>query len=164
MRKSTALLFCLIVSVACIVCACDQDQYIEIHIPEPSRPPVVERAYVGGEVSIPGIYSLYPEDTLQDLVQAAGGLKNDHGAKTGYIIITSDGFLDEPQKVDINRAPSWLLQAIPGIGAVTAEAIIEYRTQHGAFRHIREITNVTGIGQATFDNIAGMITVADLPG
>ncbi|MBN1369919.1 MAG: helix-hairpin-helix domain-containing protein, partial [Dehalococcoidaceae bacterium] len=64
------------------------------------------------------------------------------------------------QKVDLNRAPLWLLEALPGIGEITAEKIIQYRTLHGPFRHIRQLVNVEGIGQATFENLAGKITVA----
>jgi competence protein ComEA len=40
---------------------------------------------------------------------------------------------NSPQQVDINRADSWLLAALPGIGEAKAQAIINYRALHGPF-------------------------------
>jgi comEA protein len=67
----------------------------------------------------------------------------------------------EPQKIDINRAEAWLLEALPGIGPAKAQAIIDYRQQKGGFGHIAEITEVPGIGQDIYDNIKNLITVGD---
>jgi comEA protein len=68
---------------------------------------------------------------------------------------------DEPQKIDINRAEAWLLEALPGIGPSKAQAIIDYRQQNGGFGHIAEITEVPGIGQDIYENIKDLITVGD---
>lgn len=65
------------------------------------------------------------------------------------------------QKIDINRAEAWLLEALPGIGPAKAQAIIDYRQQNGGFSHIYEITNVPGISTTMYQNIEGMITVGD---
>jgi comEA protein len=63
------------------------------------------------------------------------------------------------QLIDLNRAEIWLLQVLPGIGAIRAQAIIDYRTQNGPFRDIQEITRVPGIGDSTFEKIKEYITV-----
>jgi comEA protein len=68
---------------------------------------------------------------------------------------------DQPQKIDINRAEAWLLEALPGIGPVKAQAIIDYRQQNGGFSDISEILNVEGIGQTIYENIEDLITVGD---
>jgi comEA protein len=68
---------------------------------------------------------------------------------------------DEPQRIDINRAEAWLLEALPGIGPSKAQAIIDYRQQNGGFGHIAEITEVPGIGQDIYDDIKDKITVGD---
>jgi comEA protein len=67
----------------------------------------------------------------------------------------------EPQRIDINRAEAWLLEALPGIGPSKAQAIIDYRQQNGGFGHIAEITEVPGIGQSIYDDIKDKITVGD---
>jgi len=66
-----------------------------------------------------------------------------------------------PQKIDINRAEAWLLEALPGIGESKAQAIIAYRQQNGGFKHITEITEVEGIGPAIYEEIKDLITVGD---
>jgi comEA protein len=68
---------------------------------------------------------------------------------------------DQPQKIDINRAEAWLLEALPGIGPSKAQAIIDYRQQNGGFSHITEITEVPGIGMSIYEDIKDLITVGD---
>lgn len=68
---------------------------------------------------------------------------------------------EQPQKIDINRAEAWLLEALPGIGESKAQAIIAYRQQNGGFGHIIEITKVDGIGPAIYEDIKDLITVGD---
>jgi comEA protein len=66
-----------------------------------------------------------------------------------------------PQKIDINRAEAWLLEALPGIGPSKAQAIIAHRQRNGGFKHIIEITEVEGIGPAIYEDIKDLITVGD---
>jgi comEA protein len=68
---------------------------------------------------------------------------------------------EAPQKIDINRAEAWLLEALPGIGPSKAQAIIDYRQQNGRFANITEITRVEGIGPAIYEQIKDLITVGD---
>ncbi len=63
------------------------------------------------------------------------------------------------EKININTAGANDLQTLPGIGGVLAERIIEYRNIHGDFAEIYDITNVSGIGEATFEKIEDNITV-----
>jgi comEA protein len=76
---------------------------------------------------------------------------------------TADGIVaeTEPQKIDINRAEAWLLEALPGIGPSKAQAIIDYRQQNGGFSDISELLNVSGIGQDIYQKIKDLITVGD---
>ena len=60
---------------------------------------------------------------------------------------------EQPQKIDINRAEAWLLEALTGIGESKAQAIIAYHQQNGGFKHITEITKVEGIGPAIYEQI-----------
>ena len=63
------------------------------------------------------------------------------------------------EKININTADAAALQQISGIGPVTAQKIIDYRTLNGNFESIEEITNVSGIGDKTFAKIKERITV-----
>ena len=61
--------------------------------------------------------------------------------------------------ININTASLAELDALPGIGPSKAQAIIDYRTMNGDFQALEDIMNVSGIGQATFDDIKGLITI-----
>ena len=60
--------------------------------------------------------------------------------------------------VNINTADAEELQRLPGIGPVKAQAIIDYRNAYGGFVSKEEITEVRGIGEATYDKIKDYIT------
>lgn len=64
--------------------------------------------------------------------------------------------------ININTADATTLaNALPGIGTVKAQAIVDYRTQHGPFATTADIQNVSGIGPATYAEIKDLITVGD---
>lgn len=46
-----------------------------------------------------------------------------------------------------------------GIGPAKAEAIIAYREENGGFKKIEELTNVTGIGDKSFEKLKDEVTV-----
>jgi competence protein ComEA len=119
--------------------------------------------YIDGAVANPGSYPLQAGDTLEGLIQAAGGATDQASLSELElrIHIPPAGEALEPQKIDINRAEAWLLMALPGIGEAKAQAIIDYRQQNGPFRTTSELTRVAGIGTATYEQIKHLITVAD---
>lgn len=63
--------------------------------------------------------------------------------------------------ININTANLQELENLPNIGPTRAEAIITYRQQHGTFKKIEDIQNVTGIGPSTFEKIKELITVGN---
>jgi competence protein ComEA len=63
--------------------------------------------------------------------------------------------------VNLNSASAQELEALPAIGPVTAQAIVDYRTANGPFRAIEEITQVKGIGAATLEKLKPLITVGE---
>lgn len=71
---------------------------------------------------------------------------------------------DEPTQteikiVNINTATLQQLQQLPGIGAVLAQRIIDYRDAHGPFSAVGELTKVDGIGSHRLECILDYITV-----
>ena len=67
----------------------------------------------------------------------------------------------EPLLIDINTASAEELDQLPGIGAVIAQRIVDYRQANGPFASIEEIMEVKGIGEATFADIRDSITVGE---
>ncbi len=118
------------------------------------------RIYIGGAVAAHGSYPFASEDTIKTLLQAAG--YTTAGANmSGLKLYIAEIGKEEPQKIDINHAEVWLLKAQPGIGDTLAQRIVDYRQQNGPFRNTNELTNVAGIGTATYERIKHLITVAD---
>lgn len=116
--------------------------------------------YIGGAVANPGLYLLKEGDTIEALLLDAG---IEPGADLSHIeiCIPQEGEKQRPQKVDINRAEPWLLEALPAVGETRAQAIVDYRNKNGPFKRIEGLLNVEGIGEDTFDQIRDYITVSD---
>ncbi|ACL72632.1 competence protein ComEA helix-hairpin-helix repeat protein [Thioalkalivibrio sulfidiphilus HL-EbGr7] len=59
-------------------------------------------------------------------------------------------FADAPDaRINVNTADAQTLTQLTGIGPSRAEAIIAHREQHGPFRSLHELTQVSGIGERT---------------
>ena len=63
--------------------------------------------------------------------------------------------------IDLNTATKEELMTLPRVGEVLAERILEYRQTYGRFSAPEQIMDVEGIGQATYDGFADMITIGD---
>ncbi|OTN76623.1 hypothetical protein A5886_001701 [Enterococcus sp. 8G7_MSG3316] len=139
---------------------------------------------IKGEVRIPGIYHLPEGARLYELIQKAGGvtdtaletavnlaqilqdqqmivIPHEDEAETSADVHNGQSDLGEAANplIDLNQADLTQLQTLPGIGAKKAEAIIQYREEHGFFKVIDDLTNVTGIGDKTFESLKELITV-----
>lgn len=127
----------------------------------PTAPSTVSgRVFVSGAVANPGQYPLKPDDTVNSLIDAAGGTTGS-GATSVLSLVVRPGETDGPQKVDINRAEPWLLESVPGIGPVAAGAIVAYRNEHGPYRMVQDLLNVKGIGDTTLQRIVPYLTVGE---
>jgi competence protein ComEA len=62
-------------------------------------------------------------------------------------------------KVSVNAGDTAALQTLPGVGPVTAAAIIAYRTEHGPFTDLAQLQEVSGIGPATFARLEPHVTL-----
>lgn len=136
-------------------------QPVEIAITNPPAPEPPGYIYIGGAVENPGFYPLNAGDSLEALIQAAGGTSDGADLARLRLYVPTAAEAKQPQKVNINKAEAWLLDALPGIGPARAQDIIDYRQANGQFQYINDITKIDGIGPAIFDNLKDLITVAD---
>lgn len=137
-----------------------RSQPVEIVLSQTEPPEQSGELYIGGAVANPGIYPLREDDTMLALLLDAG-VEPDADFSHIELYIPREGEEQAPQKIDINRAEPWLLEALPGIGEVKAQAIVGYRNEHGPFKRIEDLLKVSGIGPATFEKIKDFITVSD---
>lgn len=115
---------------------------------------------ITGAVARPGIYTMKPEDTVTTLISAAG-LSDNSDVSGLKIQVPYRGETVQPQKVDLNRAETWLLAALPGIGEGKAKLIVDFRTEKGQFRSVDDLLNIGGFGQSTVDRIRDYVTIGD---
>jgi competence protein ComEA len=59
--------------------------------------------------------------------------------------------------LDLNTASLEQLDALPGIGPVTAQKILDYRQEHGAFGSVDELDGVPGIGPARLADLRPLV-------
>jgi len=116
--------------------------------------------HVDGAVNDPGLYNLPGDTSLERLIQAAGGLKEGVDADRIEVYVPLPGQTSStvPQKVNLNTAPDWLLEALPGIGSTLAQHIIDYRNQH-PFQSISQLLQVEGIGPTIYERLKDLVTV-----
>jgi competence protein ComEA len=61
--------------------------------------------------------------------------------------------------VNLNTASQSQLEELPDVGPVTAQAILQFRAEHGAFTSVEQLLDVSGIGEATLAKLAPFVTL-----
>ena len=139
---------------------------------------------VAGKVRRPGIATLPLGSRVVDALEAAGGARP--GARLGTLNLArvlSDGeqvvvgvpappgvaasAASDPgtgpggatPMVNLNSATQAELEELPGVGPVTAQSILAFRSENGAFTAVDELLEVSGIGDATLAKIAPYVTL-----
>jgi len=133
---------------------------------------------VAGKVNNPGVYQLPQGSRVVDAIEAAGmqlkgvdisdinlarvlvdgeqilvgGLKVSNGKAIAKKITT-----DNP--LDINRATLAQLDTLPGIGPVTAQRIIAYRSKVGRINSVDELKKISGLGGMKFEEIKPLLRI-----
>jgi competence protein ComEA len=150
----------------------------------PERPAGAVIVHVAGAVVAPGLYRLGGDARVADALDAAGGPAPDAELDAVNLAAkVADGErVYVPRKgeappavvgaagaaggggapagpLDLNTATADQLDALPGVGPATAEAILAYRQEKGRFRSVDELLEVRGIGQAKLATLRSKVTV-----
>ncbi|MER7051221.1 helix-hairpin-helix domain-containing protein [Streptomyces sp. NPDC000351] len=142
---------------------------------------------VGGKVRKPGIHRLPTGSRVADALRAAGGVrsgtKTDGLNQARFLVDGEQVIVGAPAPVtgpgpggtvpagpgtpaagaapaapvSLNTATADQLDTLPGVGPVLAGHIIDYRTQHGGFRSVDELREVTGIGERRFADLRNLV-------
>jgi len=154
------LAVCLITGIVFFCIRLSNLHPTEILLSESRQADINGDVYICGSVARPGIYTTRPGDTLAALVSAAG--ISDNADISGISIhVPANGEMARPQKVDLNRAESWLLQALPGIGEGKAAQIVDYRLKNGPFRSVDDLLKIKGFGKSVVDNVRGFVSIGE---
>ena len=130
---------------------------------------------VVGQVTTPGLVTLPAGSRVADALAAAGGLLAEADpASVNAAAVVTDGQqitvgvpgagVDAPAAgggglLDLNTATVADLDALPGIGPVLAQRIVEHRERNGPFRTVEQLDDVPGIGPTTYAELAELVTV-----
>ncbi len=156
--------------------------------PRPSATPALMVVHVTGAVLRPDVYTLPERSRLKDAVQAAGGLRPDadqaglnlaaplrdgqrvHIPALGEAPLPAAFEAQAPVAIggapevgqsllNINTASAAQLEALPGIGAVLAQRIVDDRRANGPYASVDDLERVRGIGPALLANLRPLVTV-----
>ena len=142
------------------------------------EPPRMLVVHVAGAVNRPGLYELADGSRIDDAIAEAGGAKSKAALELVNLAApVADGqqvlvpVRGEPGaaageggapaspggNVSLNSATLEQLDALPGIGPVTAQQIIDFRTANGGFGSIEELDAVPGIGPARLEQLRPLV-------
>ena len=77
-----------------------------------------------------------------------------------HTLSAGPGLAGEPPRLDLNRASAAELEALPGIGAVKAAAILAVREERGGFASIDELESVRGIGPQLAQKLRSLVQIS----
>jgi len=151
--------------------------------PEPVVPATIV-VDVAGKVLHPGIYKLPQGSRAADAIKAAGKqlkgvsltdinlaevLTDGQQIVVGAPVITTSSAKSKKAgaskgkittgTININTATVAQYEQLPGVGAVMAARILAYRTAHGAFATINDLTKVSGMGKSKFANLKNFVRI-----
>ena len=130
---------------------------------------------VAGAVRRAGLYRLPQGARIADAIARAGGATR-HADKNlvnlaapladgEQVLVPARGVgeangagpASPSSPVDLNSATAEQLDALPGVGPVTAQKIVDYRQAHGPFRSVDDLDAIPGIGPSRIDDLRGLV-------
>jgi competence protein ComEA len=147
---------------------------VQVRAGPAARPKLV--VHVVGAVRRPGLYRLRDGARVADALARAGGTTRKANLEAINLAapvvdgqqvlvpripaLAADGAPGAAQPtgpVSLSSATIEQLDELPGVGPVTAQKILDYRTAHGAFRSVEELDAVPGIGPARIETLRDLV-------
>jgi competence protein ComEA len=108
----------------------------------------------GGPVPETELGALNLARRLSDGEQIYVGVQPPPGAEPAPV---APGPSAVPDKVDLNTATLAALDTLPGVGPVTAQRIVDWRTEHGHFDSVEQLREIDGIGPSRFTKLKDLV-------
>ncbi|MEO5675796.1 MAG: helix-hairpin-helix domain-containing protein [Chitinophagales bacterium] len=140
------------------------DEFKRLGLKEKLITTIINYRNKGGKFFVPEdikkIYGLKEKDysRLAPYIQITSQKKNDARAISTTIPV-SHAKEKNPQAVDLNKADSAQLVALPGIGSILSSRIIKFRTRLGGFYSTEQLSEVYGLTPETLDALKDKISV-----
>ena len=125
--------------------------------------------HVTGEVISPGIVTLPAGSRVIDAITAAGGFTSDvsevnlnlaaHIEDGQLIYVGQETGPSADTRVNLNTATLTDLEALPGVGPVMAQRILQWRTTNNRFSSVEELQEIDGIGPKLFSRLRELVRV-----
>jgi competence protein ComEA len=179
-----AVLVVLVAVAAAVLLQLPRRPALEVTLPAtPPAPPGI-KVHVIGAVAAPGVYRLEIDARVDDAIRAAGGPSPSADLSTlnlatplrdgqqvvipqvradpspGALIsstVPGSALPATSGKLNLNVASAKELEALPGIGQVTAQKILDYRAQYGTIMSLEELRDAKVITASMYDKIRDLV-------
>lgn len=109
---------------------------------------------------VPTVQTVIPESTIEEEAPASQSVTTTTQTTIStQASVSQEEITQETLLVNINTADLDELDTLPGIGEALGQRIIDYRTEHGDFASVEDITLVSGIGDVTLSKLQDYATV-----
>ncbi len=124
--------------------------------------------HVAGAVRHPGLVRLPSGARVADAIDKAGGVKSPRfldSVNLARVLVDGEQIVLGPNqaasgatgKLSLGSASAPELEQLPGVGPVLAQRIVTWRTEHGPFRAVDDLNQVSGVGDSLMEQIRPLV-------
>ena len=124
--------------------------------------------HVGGAVKRPGLVRLESGSRVADAIEKAGGARSPRfleSVNLARVLVDGEQIMlgqsspsADSGKLSLSSATAADLEQLPGVGQVLAQRIVQHRVDHGPFRSVDDVNEVSGVGDSLMEQIRPLVT------